>query len=250
MNELNIKIAGIGGSGANIINHLIKEEVRASEFMVIDTDKNLLSKLPDFIKSLQIGEEITQGNGTNGNYDKGLLSAYSNTKEITSFLKGSQIIVLTAGLGGGTASGSLQIISSVLRGLNIFTIGVLTKPFLWEGQKRLDIANRSIEESAELFNILYIIRNEEVIKFLPANIEFSEIFIHINDYLMVRNIKSLKWNQVLFPIVLLRLWNYGINNDEFMLLLKSKNVTGAYIVSLIKQLKSAKKLKSNLDKNR
>ncbi len=90
MNELNIKIAGIGGSGANIIYRLIKNGTRASEFMVIDTDKNLLSKLPDIIKTLQIGEEITQGNGTNGNYDKGLLSAYSNTKEITSFLKGSQ----------------------------------------------------------------------------------------------------------------------------------------------------------------
>ena len=93
--------------------------------MVIDTDKNLLSKLPDIIKTLQIGEEITQGNGTNGNYDKGLLSAFSNTKEITSFLKGSKIIVLTAGLGGGTASGSLKTISSVSRVLNIYTIGFL-----------------------------------------------------------------------------------------------------------------------------
>ena len=183
MNELNIKIAGIGGSGANIINHLIKEEVRASEFMVIDTDKNLLSKLPDIIKTLQIGEEITQGNGTNGNYDKGLLSAYSNTKEITSFLMGSKIIILAAGLGGGTASGSLKTISSVSRALNIYTIGIFTKPLLWEGQIRLNIANRTIKESAELFNILYIIRNEEVIEFHSGNIEFSDIFIHINDYL-------------------------------------------------------------------
>ena len=182
MNELNIKIAGIGGSGANIIYRLIKNGTRASEFMVIDTDKNLLSKLPDIIKTLQIGKEITQGNGTNGNYDKGLLSAFSNTKEITSFLKGSKIIILAAGLGGGTASGSLKTISSVSRVLNIYTIGIFTKPFLWEGEKRSNIANHAIEESAKYFDMFFLSRIDEILERSEVEIKFSESFININNY--------------------------------------------------------------------
>ena len=182
MNELNIKIAGIAGSGANIIYRLIKNGAWASEFMVIDTDKNLLSKLSDVIKTLQIGKDITQGNGTDDNYDKGLLSAYSNTKKITTFLNGSKIIILTAGLGGGTASGSLQIISSLSRGLNIFTIGIFTKPFLWEGEKRANIANHAIEESAKYFDMLFLSRNDEILERSEVEIKFSESFININNY--------------------------------------------------------------------
>ena len=107
----------------------------------------------------------------------------------------------------------------------------------------MDIANRSIEESAELFNILYIIRNEEVIKFLPGNIEFSDIFIHINDYLTLWNMKNLKNESGAVSYSSFEVMELAVNNDEFLLLLKSKNVTGVCIIRFIKQLKSAKKLK-------
>ena len=183
MKEHVIKTVGIGGSGANIVNHLLNKGIEISELSAIDTDKNLLNKLPSNIKTLLIGENITQGNGTNCKYDQGLLSAYSGKNEIIKFLIDSRVILLVSGLGGGTGSGSLPIVVSTSKELNIFTIGVFTIPFQWEGKRRLDNANHSIEESVKYFNCLFIVRSDDVLKSSKENIEFRDSFIRINNYL-------------------------------------------------------------------
>ena len=197
MKEDFIKAVGIGGSGASIINLLSNKKIEISNLSVIDTDKILLSKLPSNIKTLIVGENITHGNGTNCKYDKGLLSAFSNINDIKKFFAGSKIILLVSGLGGGTGSGSLPVIASISKELNIYTIGVFTIPFQWEGKKRLNNASHSIEESANYFNCLFIVRNDDILKSCKGKIEFKDSFIYVNDYLynlihwILSSIKSL-----------------------------------------------------------
>ena len=183
MHERIIKTVGIGGSGANIITLLSKKKIKNCELSVVDTDKKILSRLPANLKSLLIGENITRGSGTLCKCDKGLLSAYSSKIELVKFLIDSRIILLVSGLGGGTGSGSLPIIASICKDLHIYTIGVFTVPYQWEGNKRLDNANHSIEESAKYFNSLFIIKNDDILYTNKAKIDFKESFIIVNNHL-------------------------------------------------------------------
>ena len=178
-----IKAVGIGGSGANIINLLSNKKIDISNLSVIDTDKNLLSKLPSNIKTLIVGENITHGKGSNCKYDIGLLAAYAGKNEIRRFLIDCSIILLISGLGGGTGSGSLPIVASISKDLNIYTIGIFTIPFQWEGNRRLDNANHSIEESAKYYNSLFMIKNDDILRSSKGKIEFKDSFIIVNNHL-------------------------------------------------------------------
>ena len=130
-----IKVVGVGGAGCNAVNRMIDSELGGVEFIAINTDKQALAKSKAQTK-LQIGEKLTKGLGAGANPEIGQKAAEENIEDIRKFLAGADMIFVTAGMGGGTGTGAAPIIAKVGRDLGALTVGVVTKPFTFEGRKR------------------------------------------------------------------------------------------------------------------
>ena len=157
-----IKVVGVGGAGSNTIDRLTKSRIKGVDLLSINTDIQDLKKKNAHIK-LRIGEKTTKGLGSGMKPEVGKLSAKENYKQIEELLKGSDIVFLTAGLGGGTGSGATPIISEITKKLNILTVGIFTLPFSFEGKKRKKIALDSLEEIEKKVNTLIVIPNDKLI---------------------------------------------------------------------------------------
>lgn len=157
----NIKIIGVGGAGGNAVNTMIRNSLSGVEFIVANTDISDLKKSKAKFK-LQLGKETTKGLGAGANPDVGRKSAEESREEIRQTLKGADMAFIAAGMGGGTGTGAAPIIASLAKEMNILTIGIVNRPFLSEGKKRIINAEQGIEKLRDIVDTLIVIPNEKL----------------------------------------------------------------------------------------
>ena len=163
MQELtNIKVIGCGGGGSNAVNRMIIEGLKNVEFIAINTDKQALM-LSNANQKIQVGEKLTKGLGAGANPEIGQKAAEESREEITSAIKGANMVFITAGMGGGTGTGAAPVVAEIAKSLEILTVGVVTKPFPFEGKRRMRNAEMGIAKLKEKVDTLVIIPNEKLL---------------------------------------------------------------------------------------
>lgn len=158
---VNIKVIGVGGGGGNAVNRMIASGMKSVEFITINTDQMVLG-LSQSPNKIQIGEKLTRGRGAGGNPDKGQRAAEESKEEIAAALKGTQMVFITAGMGGGTGTGAAPVVAEVARDLGILTVGIVTTPFTFEGKRRMDQALQGVAALREYVDSLVVIPNERL----------------------------------------------------------------------------------------
>ena len=181
-NVVKIKVLGIGGGGNNAVNRMIDAGVQSAEFIAINTDKQalLISKAD---KRLQIGERLTKGMGAGAIPEIGRKAAEESKASITEILKGSDLVFITAGMGGGTGTGAAPVIAQIAKELGILTVAIVTKPFLFENKKRMENAEKGIAELKKYVDTIVIIPNERLLTILPEKTTLVEAFRYADDVL-------------------------------------------------------------------
>ena len=181
-NMTKIKVVGAGGSGSNAISRMARCKIKGVELIAINTDAQDLARTRADVK-LRIGRKTTQGLGTGMNPEIGRKSALENRQEILEILKGSDMVFITCGLGGGTGSGAAPVIAQVTKELGILTLAVVTKPFSFEGQVRLKIAEDGIRKLKENVDTLISISNDKLLATLDPNTTLLNAFWACDDIL-------------------------------------------------------------------
>lgn len=169
-----IKVFGIGGAGCNAVNRMVEEDVRGVEFYVVNTDLQVLN-ISKAEHKLILGENTTKGLGAGADPEIGLKAALESEDAIRAAMKGADMVFLTAGLGGGTGTGAAPLFAKIARENKILTIGIVTKPFSFEGKKRMDQALRGLEELRENVDSLIIVSNNQLLEVI-GRIPFIEAF--------------------------------------------------------------------------
>ena len=160
-NVVNIKVVGVGGAGNNVVNHMVEENVQGVEFIAINTDKQVLGASRADIK-LQIGEKLTHGQGAGSDPEVGKRSAEEDRNNITKAFEDTDMVFITAGMGGGTGTGAAPVVADIAKEQGILTVGVVTKPFGFEGRKRMLQAEAGIGELIGKVDSLLIIPNDRL----------------------------------------------------------------------------------------
>ena len=178
----NIKVVGVGGGGNNAVNRMVAANVTSAEFVAINTDKQalLMSKATHRI---QIGEKLTRGLGAGADPEIGQKAAEESKAVITEMLKGCDLVFITAGMGGGTGTGAAPVVAQIAKELDILTIAVVTKPFNFEGRKRMDNAEKGIANLKKFVDTLVIIPNDKLLKIVPKGTPIVEAFRCADDVL-------------------------------------------------------------------
>ena len=177
-----IKVVGVGGSGTNAINHMVRSNVRGVEFVVINTDvQDLHHSLAK--KKVHIGKNLTRGLGTGMNPELGRKAAEESMEEVHEALKGADMIFLACGTGGGTGSGATAPIAKAAKDQGILTVAVVTKPFFFEGNQRMQIADRAIEEIRKEVDALIVIPNDRLLALIDKNTTFASAFATCDEIL-------------------------------------------------------------------
>tara|TARA_B100001029_G_scaffold124112_1_gene103335 strand:+ start:400 stop:1557 length:1158 start_codon:yes stop_codon:yes gene_type:complete len=178
-----IKVIGVGGGGGNAVHHMISNQVDGVEFICANTDAQALNNL-NAKTILQMGSSITKGLGAGANPAVGRQAALEDRDEIAEILSGADMVFITAGMGGGTGTGAAPIVAEVARDMGILTVAVVTKPFHFEGKKRLKIAEQGIEELSNSVDSLITIPNEKLLDVLGKESSLLEAFKAANDVLL------------------------------------------------------------------
>ena len=179
---INIKIAGVGGGGGNAVNHMALSEVKGVEFISLNTDKQALMRSKATVK-IVLGEKTCKGGGAGGNPDIGQRAGEESRDEIMAALKGAQMVFVTAGMGGGTGTGSAAIVAEVARELGALTVGVVTKPFAFEGKRRMEQAESGILALRDHVDALIVIPNERLKEVSETKITLLNAFAQADDVL-------------------------------------------------------------------
>ncbi len=177
-----IKVIGIGGAGNNAVNRMIESGIKNVEFIAVNTDRQAL----DYSKAnskIQIGEKLTRGLGAGANPDIGTQAAEESRAEIAEVLKGADMVFVTAGMGGGTGTGAAPIVAATAKELGILTIGVVTKPFTFEGKKRLAQAERGVVALKGKVDTLVVIPNDKLLQVIDRKTSIVEAFRMADDVL-------------------------------------------------------------------
>ncbi len=156
-----IKVVGVGGGGGNAINRMVAAGVRGVEFIAVNTDKSALY-LSKANQKIQIGEKLTKGQGAGADPTKGSRAADESRDEIANALRSTDMVFITAGMGGGTGTGAAPIVASIAKEMGILTVGIVTKPFAFEGRKRMEAAEQGIAELRKYVDSLVVIPNERL----------------------------------------------------------------------------------------
>ncbi len=157
-----IRVVGVGGSGGNAVNYMVANKVKGVEFIAINSDsQDLHHSLAK--RKIHIGKNLTRGLGAGGNPDMGRRAAEETREEIANAIKGSDMIFVTCGMGGGTGTGAAPIVAKIARESGALTVGVVTKPFLFEGQERMRLALQGIEELKKEVDALITIPNDRLL---------------------------------------------------------------------------------------
>ncbi len=189
-NELNymmdgtatIKVIGVGGAGNNAVNRMIEAGIRNVEFIAVNTDRQTLNESKASTK-IQIGEKLTRGLGAGANPDIGGQAAEESRAQIAEVLKGADMVFVTAGMGGGTGTGAAPIVAATAKEMGILTIGVVTKPFTFEGKKRLAQAERGVASLKGKVDTLVVIPNDKLLQVIDRKTSMIEAFRMADDIL-------------------------------------------------------------------
>lgn len=177
-----IRVVGVGGSGNNAVNHMVSSKVKGVEFIAINSDAqdlhNSLAK-----KKIHIGKNLTRGLGAGGNPEMGKRAAEETREEINNSIKGSDMIFITGGMGGGTGTGAAPVVAKIARDSGALTVGVVTKPFLFEGQQRMRLALEGIEELKQEVDALIIIPNDRLLAIVDKETTVRNAFAQCDNIL-------------------------------------------------------------------
>ncbi len=171
-----ITVIGVGGGGGNAINNMIEEELRGVEFVAANTDAQVLAT-SKATRRIQLGAQITEGLGAGSLPDIGRAAAEESIDEIMDHLAGSHMCFVTAGMGGGTGTGAAPAIARAARAAGILTVAVVTKPFTFEGQRRMKTAEAGIEELRDAADTVIVIPNQNLFRIADAKTSFADAFM-------------------------------------------------------------------------
>ena len=177
-----IKVIGVGGAGNNAVNRMVEEGLKGVEFISINTDRQALN-LSKATKKMQIGEKITKGLGAGANPDIGAEAAEESREEIAEMLKGADMVFVTAGMGGGTGTGGAPVVAQIAKEMGILTVGVVTKPFVFEGNKRMQSAERGLAELKQNVDTLVVIPNSKLLDIVDRKASIVDAFKMADDIL-------------------------------------------------------------------
>ena len=180
--EVAIKVVGIGGGGNNVVNRMMKAGVKSAEFVAVNTDKHALRNVEATFK-VQIGEKLTGGKGAGSDPEVGRKSMEESRSVVAKILEGTDMVFITAGMGGGTGTGGAPILADIAREMGILTVGMVTKPFTFEGKRRMEYAEAGIEELRARVDALVIIPNERLKHVTEQKITFLNAFEIADDVL-------------------------------------------------------------------
>lgn len=178
-----IKVIGVGGGGGNALEHMVVNEIEGVDFICANTDAQALRKSAATTQ-LQLGTDITKGLGAGANPDVGRQAALEDRERIMEVINGADMIFITAGMGGGTGTGAAPVVAQVAKEMGILTVAVVTKPFPFEGAKRLKIANAGLEELSQHVDSLITIPNEKLLAVLGKDMSLLNAFKAANDVLL------------------------------------------------------------------
>ncbi|MBT3504677.1 MAG: cell division protein FtsZ [Piscirickettsiaceae bacterium] len=178
-----IKVIGVGGGGGNALEHMVSNQIEGVDFICANTDAQALRK-SSATTQLQLGTDITKGLGAGANPDIGRQAALEDRERITEVISGADMIFITAGMGGGTGTGAAPIVAQVAKEMGILTVAVVTKPFPFEGAKRLNVANAGLDELSQHVDSLITIPNEKLLAVLGKEMSLLNAFKAANDVLL------------------------------------------------------------------
>ena len=188
-----ILVLGVGGAGGNAINGMIDNGLQGVEFIAVNTDAQDL-KLSRADAKIQIGLNLTKGLGAGAKLDIGQAAADESLNEIINILQGANMVFITAGMGGGTGTGSAHVIARAAKELNILTVGVVTLPFLYEGPSRMRRAQSGLEELRKHVDTIIVVPNQNLFKIASEQTTFEESFQLSNDvFYMVSKVLLILW---------------------------------------------------------
>lgn len=180
-----IKVIGVGGGGGNALNHMVTNATESAggvEFFSVNTDAQVL-RSSAVRNTIQIGAAVTKGLGAGADPNVGHQAAEEDREALTNMLSGADMVFIAVGMGGGTGTGAAPVIAEIAKNEGALTVGIVTKPFSFEGKKRSAYAEQGIRELAKHVDSLIIIQNDKLLKVLPKNVKFNEAFGVANDVL-------------------------------------------------------------------
>ncbi|MBP3572295.1 MAG: cell division protein FtsZ [Clostridia bacterium] len=186
---VNIKVIGVGGGGNNAVNRMINSNIKGVEFVAINTDRQVLRR-SDASLQLVIGEKLTNGFGAGANPQIGARAAEESIEDIKALLDGTDMVFITAGMGGGTGTGAAPVVARVAHEMDILTIGIVTKPFGFEGKRRMDQALAGIAELSQYVDSLVVIPNERLKQVTDTRITLQNAF-EVADGVLARGTQSI-----------------------------------------------------------
>jgi cell division protein FtsZ len=178
-----IKVVGVGGGGGNAVRHMLNSDIEGVDFICANTDAQALTDL-DARQIIQLGGNITKGLGAGANPEVGRQSALEDRDRIAEALKGAVMVFITAGMGGGTGTGAAPVVAEVAREMGILTVAVVTKPFMFEGGKRMSVAEAGLKELEETVDSLITIPNEKLLSVMGKKTSLLDAFGSANDVLL------------------------------------------------------------------
>jgi cell division protein FtsZ len=178
-----IKVVGIGGGGGNAVNHMVNSSIEGVDFICANTDAQALKSIRAR-SVIQLGNTLTKGLGAGANPEIGRQAALDDRDRILEVLEGSDMVFITAGMGGGTGTGAAPVIAEIAKEAGILTVAVVTKPFPFEGKKRREIAEKGIEELSQFVDSLITIPNEKLLPVLGRDVSLISAFAAANDVLL------------------------------------------------------------------
>ena len=185
-----LKVFGVGGAGGNAINRMIDENLKGVEFIAVNTDDQDLSSILEPAKTLQIGSKITKGLGTGSNAEIGMQAAMEDSNTIIEALEGSNMVFITAGMGGGTGTGASQVVANHASAMDILSVAVVTKPFEFEGDSRMNVANEGVQKLMEIVDAIIIIPNQKLYDMEDQNISYKDAYKKV-DQILIKAVKGI-----------------------------------------------------------
>ncbi|KAG5190321.1 filamentous temperature sensitive Z, partial [Tribonema minus] len=178
-----IQVIGVGGGGGNAVQRMTQQLIPGVEFWCLNTDAQAINRMPEGIKTLQIGTDVTRGLGAGGVPEIGKRAAEESRADIAAVVAGADMVFVTAGMGGGTGSGAAPVVAEVAKEMGALTVGVVTKPFGFEGRKRMSQASLAISELRNAVDTLIIVANDKLLEIIPPNTPLERAFGVADDIL-------------------------------------------------------------------
>jgi len=188
-NQANIKVVGVGGGGGNAVNRMIAAGLSSVDFWALNTDAQVL-QMSSAQSRIQLGSKLTNGLGAGGDPSKGEKAAEESKDEIMKALDGADMVFITAGMGGGTGTGAAPIVAQIAKELGALTVGVVTKPFSFEGRRRMNQANAGLEKLRENVDSLIVVPNDKLIEVVERRTTIREAF-YVVDEILLRGVQGI-----------------------------------------------------------